>query len=376
MAALWVKAMGLASPLGGAVQAAAAFRAGLAHPSPAPDVDVMFPGDDEPQPVSVHALPTATFGFSGVGRLVALLAEALVDLSASADLALLGPETGLFLALPDPAERGFGLGRDPDDDDPEDAAARLAALGARLVALSGAAAGVDLRRFRAQLLGGGNVAFARALAAAHQAIASRAVRSALVCAVDSLASPDCVALLATERRLKTGDQPVGLAPGEAAAAFLLEAPRRAQPGAEAEILVHEPVLGVDPRPLGSDAPSDGRALADCLVRAIGAAGGGGSTLVLVSDHDGETHRGHELGMMQHRLVALGARHLADAPTWLPASSFGSDGAASAALALAIGARGLARGYAGTSTVALLSSADAGERAAVAVTSVARGGKPS
>src|SRR5512138_3789271 len=83
VAALWVKAVGLASPLGGAVQAAAAFRAGIAHPNPAPDVEVMFPGDEEPQAVSVHALPSATFGFSGVGRLVALLAEALVDLAAS-----------------------------------------------------------------------------------------------------------------------------------------------------------------------------------------------------------------------------------------------------------------------------------------------------
>jgi hypothetical protein len=371
-----VKGVGLASPLGGAVQAAAAFRAGITRIGPAPDVEVMFPGDEEPQSVGVHALPSATFGYSGAGRLASLLSEAIVDLAASVDLTQLGPDTGFFLTLPDPQARGFTLGRNPEDDDPEEADARVAALGERIVALAGPAAGADLRRFKPQFLAGGHVAFAKALAAAQAAIASRQVKSALVAAVDSLASPDALDLFASEGRVKNGENPTGFTPGEAAAVFLLEPPPRTPPGKGPAVLVQDPVFGQDPRPFGSDVPSDGRVLADCLARAVGPLPPGAPAPLLISDHDGETHRARELGMLQQRLVALKNRRLANATTWLPASAFGNTGAASGAVALLLALRALVRGYAPAPGLTLLSSDDSGARAALNVfPAPTSGGRP-
>jgi 3-oxoacyl-(acyl-carrier-protein) synthase len=367
VAALAVKAVGLASPLGGLVQACAAHRAVLTRPSPAPDVEVMFPGDEEPQAVNIHALPSATFGFSGVGRLVALLAEALIDLARTEDLSSLGPDTGFFLALPDPLERGFGLARGPEDDEPEEAEARVAALGERVLRLAATAAGLSLPPAEARYFGGGHVAFAHALAMAHRAVAERLVKSALVCAVDSLASPECLDLFATDGRVKNGDSPSGFIPGEAAVVAFLAPPGRAAGQASGQnILVGEPAFESEPAQFGGETPSDGRALAKCLTRALGPASPGASAPVLVSDHDGESHRARELGVMKQRLMGLGRRELAEAATWLPAISFGNTGAASGAVALALAHRALVRSYAPVTSLALLLSDDAGARASLVV----------
>src|SRR5216683_5967150 len=103
-----LNAIGVASSMGGLVQTAAAFRAGLSRPIPAPDLHIMFPGDHEAEPISSCIVPSAA-AFQGVGRLVALLAAAFADLALRADSRSFRPDVGLFLALPDPAARGFTL---------------------------------------------------------------------------------------------------------------------------------------------------------------------------------------------------------------------------------------------------------------------------
>jgi len=356
--------MGLASSLGPLVPAAAAFRAAVARPSPAPDFEHFTQGEREPVTVAIHSLPAATFGFSGVGRLIALLAEALADLASREELDALAPETGLYVALPDPQERGFTTAKDTFDEDPDEPEARVEALGVRVV--RGAFEALRLRwpGAQARFFHGGNAAFALALAAAGEDLRNRRARAALVCAVDSLASPATLALLRDEGNLKTQDDPTGVIPGEAAVALLLTPASRGQ--AEEQdppVLLQAVALGKDPRTPAKGEPTDAKPLTGCILSALGPLPLSARPPVLISDHDGQHHRAYEWGMLQLQL-ADSDRRLGACPAWMPAQSFGHTGAASGGLGVAIALRALQRRHAPSPLLLVLSSSDSGERAAI------------
>ena len=151
-------------------------------------VGTFFPGDEQLSTVAIYAAGAATYGFSGVGRLVALLVEALVDLGSREDLEHLEPGTGLYCALPDPETRGFSTGKEPRDEDPTQADKRVALLAERV--FHGVWEVLGLSRWNGPLrtFHGGNAAFARALAAAEEDLRARRTQAGLVCAVDSLVS--------------------------------------------------------------------------------------------------------------------------------------------------------------------------------------------
>ncbi|MCP3143117.1 hypothetical protein [Pyxidicoccus xibeiensis] len=363
---VWLKAMGLASSLGSLVPACAAFRAGLLRPSPAPDFETFFPGDETPGTVSLRPLGAATFGFSGVGRLVAILAQALQDLAWREDLTALGRETGLYVALPDPEARGFTTGKDRSDEDPDEPTERLSLLADRVVPPALAAAGLRWWGGPLWFHPGDNTAFAQALAAADEDLRSGKIRAALVLAVDSFCSPSTLELLLREGRLKTQERPSGLIPGEAGVALLLAPSSPGMPPSrEPPVFLHGVSLGEDPASTEeTDAvPSQGRVLAECALSALGPLGPDAPVPALVSDHDGQSHRAHEWGMLQLHLAASNQR-LARCPAWLPALSFGSTGAASAGVAVATALRALQRGYVPSTSILVLSSADMGARAAI------------
>ncbi|ATB45714.1 hypothetical protein [Corallococcus macrosporus] len=355
---VFVEALGMASCLGPAIPACAAFRANLLRPSPSPDVDVAEPGEEVPRPVTVCALPAATFGFSGVGRLVALACEVLKDVGTRVDLRALGPETGVCLALPDPWERGLDLG-EPD----ASVALRVEALGRRVLDTSLRNLGLEWsgpRRF----FGGGHVAFARALHAAEAALRSGGLRSCVVMGVDCLVEAPTLHALADERRLKTPEQPVGLTPGEAGAALFLTTEALVEPSrGEAQVVLHAVRLGDEPHPRGADRPSDGRALAACAEAVLAAAGVLRARPLLVSDHNGEEGRAREWGMVLLHLRAMDAS-LEELQAWYPAIGFGDVGAAMGAVNACVAVRGLQRGYAPSSVSLVFASADDSGRAAI------------
>jgi hypothetical protein len=360
----WVRAMGLASAVGPLVPGCAAFRARLTRSTPAPDFETFFPGDERPGTVAVYAAGAATHGFSGVGRLVALLVETLVDLGSREELERLGAGTDLYLALPDPETRGFTTGKEPRDEDPPDAARRVALLAERVV--HGAWEALRLPRWKGPLRAfhGGNAAFAQALASAEEDLRTRRTQAVLVCAVDSLVSTRTLEFLNQEGRLKTAARPVGLMAGEAGVALLLVAPPRARTEApEPIVLVRDVVLGMEPNLPSTGHPSDGRAITQCALAALGRLPPGEPPPVLVLDHDGRPYRGHEWGMLLLQLGALEPR-FRDCRTWLPADGFGATGAASGGVGTAVAFRALQRGYARTPSLLVLSSSDTGERAAI------------
>lgn len=356
-------AAGMFSPLGGLIQGCAAFRAGLSRAAASRCVSCACADESGPQPVTVCEVPVATFGFSGVGRLVALACEALKDLQTRASLAQLPLKTAFFVALPDPETRGIPT--ESPDSKAEDT--RVEALGRYILRQSLRILGVPLVGGEWSFFGGGHLASARALNAATEAIARRRFQTCLVVCVDSLVDPPLLRELLRERRIKTADQPVGFVPGELGAAFLLSAdPSVVQMTQQPAVFIRAVELAMQPAPLKpAKSPPDGRALAKCVLATL--AGTRGETAPqFISDHNGEEGRAHEWGMLQVHLAAHRVEARAHSSAWLPAIGFGEAGAAAGAVGLCVAMRGLQRGYARSPSAVIMLSDDISGRAAVLV----------
>jgi len=357
-----VRQMGLASALGALEGAAAAFRAGLVSLTSAPDVEQMQPGDDRPRPVAVHALPSESFGFTGLGRLTALLAEALADLGTRLDLAKLPPKAPVFVGLPSLVRRESMPLIDDDMEpveDPRDP--RLDAAARLILQRAGEAIGWRVHMRGVSALAEGETAFAVALAAARDACLEHGAPGALVIAVDSLVDPAVLDQEMAEGRVKTGENQTGYMPGEAAVAAWVTS---REPGDDGVLVVH--AISLTPPLAEGEAARrpDGRTLATCVIKAAGRLPGG-TPPTLFSDHDGRTATALELGYARHVLAARGSS-LADAPIVYPVLGFGRTGAASGGVGIAVASRALVRGWARTPAAVVLSVADSGARAAIMI----------
>jgi 3-oxoacyl-[acyl-carrier-protein] synthase-1 len=359
-------AMGVASSLGDLQASCAAFRARMSRPSPLVDVAVPDTESGEPVVVMGHPADALTFGFSGTGRLAALLADAIRDLKTRIELPNSWGQVGVVIALPAPDERSFSLLTDPAEEDERPQEEQRQELAQRILRIAGDvnAIGFDTRNLH--VVAGGQAGFAAALAKASAELQTRKHAAVLVCAVDSLLSEVTIAQLIEDRRLKTPDSPVGFAPGEAAVVAWVEqeqsVPHRRSGGPM--LPVRQIALGKESRPRGSEIPTDGKALTRCALEALqGWAPAKPPIPVLISDHDGESYRALELAMVMVNLQGHDPKYSA-CPTWLPSTSFGNVGTASAGLALAIARQSLVRAYAPSDNFLLLSSSDGHERAAI------------
>lgn len=359
--------MGMSSCLGPLITACAAFRAGIVRPRASVDVSTFAPGDREPQPVAVYELPVSTFGFSGVGRLVAIAMEALEDLATRVSLQTLGREAGVFLALPD-FSNGVG---------PKEAATAVGQLGRQVLGRALEGLGLSWPEDRWRFFTGGSAGFALALEAARREMERRALETCIVGGLDSLVDPEHLRYLLGEHRLKTADNPVGIMPGEACALLVL---RSRQPGRKSE--VNPPIefaaahIGNEPKPLGTKRRPDGLALSACVQAVLGTPSAGSGDVLLVSDLNGEEWRAWEWGSALVRLKASGALR-GDELGWVPATGFGDVGAAAGAVAACLAARAFQRRYARARRIVIVSQADSGERAAftlVARDTLGRGGR--
>lgn len=176
-------AHGLASPLGPAEIAAAALAAGLSRGESLPHAPVLGVGEDAAPAVGHAVLADDADHATRCARLLALARGELGPDDADAVL--------LCRPLPDPLRFG-------PEGPPTLPADEVFALG--------------------------HAAPAAALARADELITTRRCRRVLVLAVDSLLDPDSLAWLAAADRLRGPETPDGVAPGEAAAAWLLGPP--------------------------------------------------------------------------------------------------------------------------------------------------------
>jgi hypothetical protein len=140
----------------------------------------------------------------------------------------------------------------------------------------------------------GHAAPAAALLRADELIASRACRRVLIAGVDSLLDPLSLAWLASTDRLRGPETPDGVAPGEAAACWLVGP---AEPAALAQI-----VAGYQPA-----GPRSAVADAERWLRAAGDAPRGSDWV----DLTGEPWRARAWGRVAHRLGRTGEHTPAD-----------------------------------------------------------------
>ncbi|WP_434388723.1 hypothetical protein [Melittangium boletus] len=193
--------------------------------------------------------------------------------------------------------------------------------------------GLPIPEANLRLFPSGHVGTSRALKTGLQQLEARDLEQLLVVAVDSLFDPLVLNPLADVGRLKHGDQPTGLMPGEAGVCLLVEreaGARRREVAAESLITAVATRQEVPAFCPGQ--PNTGEALAACIrdVLEQGLAGGIFQGDVY-SDLNGEEWRAREWGGARVRLEQRLSRfHL-----HLPCNSVGDVGAASGALGVCL-----------------------------------------
>jgi 3-oxoacyl-[acyl-carrier-protein] synthase-1 len=308
-------------------------------------------------PVMGHPLRGVTEGFSFLGLWVRIAEIVVGDVIRYGNLP--APEDARFwstchLVLVTPA---LDAGRFPllDDEEP-DPSSVLAAYVDSLLELTG----LPFGREKVQTVPTGHVGVGQALEMVARRISAREMQRCLVVAVDSYLESDAIDWLARGRRLKFGDNPVGLSPGEAGAAFLVESPRAARDrNGRVEAWVKSVALGDTKRPAAeTNAQRDGIALADSLSAVLPAEPSFRGHLV--TDLNGEEWRAREFG---GALARLGAR-FGDVDVVYPAKSLGDTGAAGGAIGVCLAARAFRRNYSRSNVTIVTSLSDSGAVSAI------------
>jgi 3-oxoacyl-[acyl-carrier-protein] synthase-1 len=239
---------------------------------------------------------------------------------------------------------GLYLGIDYADESEQLMSAVGNALGMRLHAVGGASAG--------------RAAGLVALDGAARALLAGSVQVAVVGAVDSQIRAAALELLEGKGFLRSGSNPQGVIPGEAAAFVVLERiASAAQRGARPLAWLTSCAVFKEPS-VGSDDPNQGVGLSDAL-RSARHEGGIESAPLVICDLNGDRYRAMEWGLASLR--ALGDIH-GDMDIWHPADCTGDVGAASGLLNLAWGATALQKGYARADRVLVWGASDGRSRA--------------
>jgi 3-oxoacyl-[acyl-carrier-protein] synthase-1 len=198
----------------------------------------------------------------------------------------------------------------------------------------------------------GHVGCAAALERSEELIGTSCDR-VVILAVDSLIDPLLLENRFARHRLKCTDNPVGLAPGEAAVALLVEGSHTLL---QREGTAVAQVCGVDiSKPNGGNAENEergGRRLSQSYTKALDQAGISRFEGDLYIDLNGEQWRARHWGTALTRILQrfVGTEHL-------PCLSVGDTGAASGALGVCLAVRSFAREYARSDKAVVLSVAE-------------------
>jgi 3-oxoacyl-[acyl-carrier-protein] synthase-1 len=240
---------------------------------------------------------------------------------------------------------GLYLGLDYGDENEQLVAALSATLGIRAHAVGGASAG--------------RAAGLLALDAAAQALLAGTVQLALVGAVDSQIRSEVLQRLESKEILRSGANPQGVIPGEAAAFLVLEgANGAARRGARPQAWLMSVASSKEPT-VGTDEPNRAAGLTDVLSTAR-REGGFEKPPLAICDLNGDRYRAMEWGMSSIR--ALGNLH-GDMDVWHPADCIGDTGAASGLLNVGWGVTALLKDYARAQRILVWGASDGRSRAA-------------
>ena len=353
-----IVALGAVTSVGlDAATTCASIRAGITRPSDLEGHQSLSHLDYELAPTTGHVVPGLARGFSNVGRWIQLAAAAIEDLCTSAGLPRPDQDrrfweaTSAHLIVP---RMGIRFGIDPYCSEALLPTTLRDPLLTRV-------AGVFSPKRTSVLAKGPLGVFELLRAIDWRALGYLRV---VIVAVDSLVDAPALRWLEDQGCLKNDMNPVGLSPGEAAVALMLEEPRTAQyRGAEALATVFATATDLDPErsaDRGAGGVGLARATSTVLQQTSLHECGAASH---VSDLNGEVWRARELAAAQQR---VGFSRWSTDRIVLPALSTGDPGAAMSALQLAVASRALQRGYAGGASVLVTSSERSGQVAAAIV----------
>ena len=305
-------------------------------------------------PVVGHPVKQVTSGFEG-GAVIGLLAYyALRDLVTSAQLDQTTRSrgtTGLFVCL--------SSAHDDDTVEQEDLDYEI---DDGVLSAIGDLANQALAPFRLHTVRVGHAAALFGVQLAIDALTSGAIQRAVVIGADSLVGEDTLTWLTDCERLKSPDDAIGLSPGEASAALLIETEAACRSREGRALAVIGRPFQAHAKPLRPETlESDGRMLAECLEKAYGGRQG---SVDIYADLNGEDWRAREWGMCTVRLKER--KLLNSYRLVLPAIGLGDTGAASGAVSLCMAVRSFVRGYAQAPQAIVSSRSDNGELGAAMV----------
>ncbi|MEM9456557.1 MAG: hypothetical protein AAGF11_20435 [Myxococcota bacterium] len=336
-----VTAIGAVTSVGlDAVTTCASIRAGISRPESLAEHEILSLETMTPVGVTGHPITLVTRGFLGVGRWLQMAALALDDLCRAAGLPQAActsfwDATQCYVVLPyldvERAILEVALRSEQAV-----AQALLEPLKARVARRCSLARSTVWCRGRLGVL--------EAVEQAAQHLTCRDCERVIVLAVDSLTDSPGLALLAEARRLKDDYNPVGLAPGEAAVALMLEAPRSAEARSAEALGVIEAVASAPGQLHDSEHQrAPGEELARVVKEVLGACRPPHHRVTTtIADLNGEQWRAEAYG---HAQVRIAQRSWDGDAVELPATCVGDLGAAMAALQIMLACRALHRGYA-------------------------------
>jgi 3-oxoacyl-[acyl-carrier-protein] synthase I len=336
-----ITGMGAVTSVGRDVATAcASIRAGISRPRPMIELTSIDEETQDPVPLIAHPVAGFAEGFVGYGAWVRLATPALAEL-----LAGLGP-------LP----QGFWrdaclllLTRYLEEDKAE--------LGRNLVARRLAAEyHIELPDDRIEIVPLGGASLPVALVDAPEVRWSDGIGKILVVAVDSYFEAEVIEQLTIENRLRTPDNPVGMALGQAAVALLFEEERAARRrGAKPLATVSAVTTDVEENDCYTEGENTGVGLSRCIANALDVSKLRSFTGEVVNDLNGEEWRAKEWGGVSHRL----ADRLVGCRLHCPAVSVGDVGAASGPLGVCL-ALHMSRRGASTQPWLIASSSEEGD----------------
>ncbi len=339
-----VSGIGLATPLGNAVQSFAAVRAGIGRFIARPDLYACLSQDgqaDTEDPIVASGFPDEESGAREGDRpaewLACIAGQALRDAKKSARLhAGERGRLGLFLAMPSgrsgfSEEQSAAITRHLCDHE------ERGSVGRERIVLGGHAASLAL------------------CDEACAALRKGEIDVAIVGGADSYLFREWLAPLDRERRLKCGRVPDGFRPGEAAGLFVIEQGERAakrgvRPLATVRATAARQASGATGRQ-----PAPGAALAGIVEELAAAAT---APPIVVADLNGERWRMKEWG---YALARLGSRLPAPLALEHPALQLGDVGAASAGLLVSLAVQFLAKKYPDRGSAIVWAASEDGDR---------------
>jgi 3-oxoacyl-[acyl-carrier-protein] synthase-1 len=202
----------------------------------------------------------------------------------------------------------------------------------------------------------GNVGVLTAAEKAAEIIGKKEVKRVIILAVDSLVGKADLEYFAQNNRLKTLNSPIGLIPGEAGAAILLEDETSACKR-NAPILGYIDAIntGIEKNNLTSEQKNHGDGLSNVLNKTLD---GRDRISCIYGDLNGENWRAHEYGSALVKLT--GKYNTENIKSYFPAECFGDTGAASGAISVCAAIQSFNRNYASNDEAVVFSSSETGD----------------